>query len=101
MPDYDVECRKCGHASEQTHMMREAHFPCPKCKSKDVFTVLQPTAIRPPLDGSWEYENGGRGRYFSQLEDSVDCKPSAHNHFRSRNEAIEACKKRGFQIIDR
>lgn len=103
MPAYDTECQKCGEIWEQTHMMREPHSACPACKSKQVRTRHTAATIQfaAPLDAGWEYESGGRGRYFSQLETSKTCTRSPENYFRSRNEAMEACKRRGFDIIDK
>lgn len=100
--DYRTRCMNCEHEFDQSHLMKEPHLPCPKCKSKKVEScVFAEIRIRPPLDAGWEYENGGRGRYFPGMEQSIDCKPSAGNYFRSRNEAIESCKRRNFQIIDK
>lgn len=104
MPDYRTYCQSCKNIWDQHHLMREPHEPCPKCRSTSVNTHIESMAqvrVRAPLDSGWEYENGGKGRYFSQLEDSIDCKPSAKNYFRSRNEAMEACKRRGFTILEK
>lgn len=104
MPLYDTFCEKCDHLWEQKHLMREAHEPCPKCHSKQVRTHITLGSIQiaaNSLDAGWENEEGGRGRYFSQLEDSATCTRSPKNFFRSRNEAIEACKRRGFQILEK
>ena len=99
--EYRTICMSCRHEWEQSHLMKESHAPCPECKGEKVESVIESVNVRAPADAHWGYENNGLGRYFPQLEDSVDCKPSAKNHFRSRNEAIEACKQRGFQIIDK
>ena len=101
MPLYDTECRKCEHVWEQSHLMRESHEPCPKCGATDVFTVLQPLHVRAALDQGWEGENQGSGRYFPQFEDSIDCSKSRKNCFRSRNEAIEEGKRRGFVFLEK
>lgn len=104
MPDYDVLCLKCDTVWEQTHSMREKHAPCPKCHSNDVTTSIgNAVYFNPPLDSSWENRNGGRGEYFSQLEmksthpdhGTPDC------YFRSRKDALEACKRRGFTVISK
>ena len=104
MPNYDVLCLKCEHVAEQFHMMRESHAPCPKCGSKDVTTAISNTIhFNPALDSSWEGLNGGRGQYFSQLETNcTDPKNGSRDcYFRSRNDALEACKRRGFNIISK
>lgn len=102
MPFYDCECQDCGSVHEQRHRMADPHGPCPKCRSTSVITIFtQPVRVNPPLDRNWESLNGGRGQYFSQLEESKTCTRSAENFFRSRNDAIEACKRRGYDIISK
>ena len=99
---YETLCQKCEHVFEQEHPMKEAHHPCPKCSSKQVYSVIHGTTqFARPLDAEWEYLNGGRGQYFSQLETSKTCTRSPENYFRSRNEAMEACKRRGYTILDK
>lgn len=105
MAEYTTICLDCDHIWDQSHLMGESHTSCPKCKSKRVEAYLgnglpmQVSAAS--LDSSWEYEENGRGRYFPQLETSKTCTRSPENFFRSRNAAIEACKRRGFQILDK
>lgn len=100
--DYTTSCHKCSHEWDQSHPMKEAHEKCPKCGCKEVYSLIHGTTqIAPPLDRNWESLNGGRGQYFSQLETSKTCTRSPENYFRSRNEAIEACKRRGWDIIDK
>jgi len=99
--EYRTHCIECEFEWDQSHLMKEPHSPCPECKSRQVESVIRIVAVRQSLDAGWDGLNNGLGQYFPQLEDSIDCKPSAHNHFRSRNEGIEACKRRGFQIIDK
>ena len=98
MASYDTKCQSCENQWEQVHLMRQAHAPCPKCHSKDVKTVIGQVNVRPSQDAGWEGEENGRGRYFSQLETSATCTRSPENFFRSRNAALEACKRRGFII---
>ena len=102
--EYDVLCLDCDHVHEQSHGMREKHAPCPKCKSANVTTSISNTIrFNKPLDSNWENANGGRGEYFSQLEmksthpdhGTPDC------YFRSRKDALEACKRRGFTVISK
>lgn len=101
---YDVLCLKCDHVHEQTHSMKEAHAPCPKCKSKNVTTAIGNTIhFNPALDQNWENLNGGKGQYFSGMETEIrdPNNGSANCYFRSRNDALEACKRRGFNIISK
>lgn len=57
-------------------------------------------AIKPPVDAGWEYENGGKGREFTQFCDSryKPGDPRANRYFRSQNEAIEAAKRAGYSV---
>lgn len=102
--DYDTECQKCGKVWEQSHPMKEGHQPCPACKSKDVRSIIAPQhapRVNGFLDRDWPMLNGGRGQYFSQMETSKTCTRSPENCFRSRADAIEACKRRGFDLLDK
>jgi len=99
MPAYDTECQKCNHTWEQSHMMRESHAPCPKCKSKNVQTVITADIrINPPADMFWEYEENGKGRYCPQLERDT-AKKSDYAYCRSRYELIEKAKRQGAEIF--
>jgi hypothetical protein len=44
-------------------------------------------------DTSWGSENGGRGRYISQMADKPN-DPKAY--YKSQSEVAESCKRRGF-----
>lgn len=44
-------------------------------------------------DAGWENENGGRGRYISQIAEKLDDRGA---YCRSRTEALEKAKRRGF-----
>jgi hypothetical protein len=57
-------------------------------------------ATKPPPDMGWEGENGGRGRYISQLQrepGKEGCDPEAF--CRSRNEIEEKAKRRGMKVL--
>ncbi len=100
--EYRTRCLDCEYEFDQSHPMKESHAPCPKCASKRVESCLfGEVRIRPSLDAAWESENQGSGRYFPQFEDSVDCSKSRKNCFRSRREAIEEGKRRGFTFLEK
>lgn len=53
-------------------------------------------SIKPPVDSGWELENGGRGRYISQLQREPGPEGSDADAFcRSQSEIIEKAKRRG------
>lgn len=49
MPNYQFECKKCGHRFELTETIgdHDKHEEkCPECGSKDVAAVLTPVNVR-------------------------------------------------------
>jgi len=98
MPAYDYSCRKCGEIHEQVHGMFELPSACPHCKSKKLEKVIVAPAIKPPVDSGWESENGGRGRYISQLQTEPGPPGEKDAYCRSQSEAIEKAKRRGLQV---
>lgn len=98
---YETHCLKCEKKWTQSHRMKDKHENCPACGSDKVESVIENGSVRfsQSMDVAWETENNGLGRYFSQLETSATCTRSKENFFRSRNDAIEAAKRRGFEII--
>lgn len=97
MPLYDYGCDRCTAEWEESHPMAacsETH-PCPMCRSVSTRRIPRTTAIRPPPDSGWEYENGGRGRRISQLAKDphdMDC------CYRTQSEAADAAKARGYLV---
>lgn len=99
MPVYQYRCAECEAEWEEYHSMHETpRIPCPKCSGAQTGKCFNySVTFIGAKDANWEGENGGKGRRFSQLakhakDDSQDC------HFRSRNEAIEAAKRRGYTV---
>lgn len=98
MPLYDRFCNKCEHEWEYVCSMHDDPvLRCPNCDSRDNQKVI----VRAPLmrcrDAGWEYENGGRGRFISQLADKQD-DPAAY--CRSRDEAKEKARRKGMGVED-
>lgn len=59
-------------------------------------------ATKPPVDMGWESENGGRGRYISQLQSSPGPEGSDRNAYcRSRSEIVEKAKAKGMSVIEK
>lgn len=99
MPRYDYECRACGAVEEQIHGFNDKPSRCSHCKSRNVVKLVVPVAIKPPPDSGWETENGGRGRYISQLQRKPGPEFSDSTAFaRSQSEAIDKAKRRGFTV---
>jgi putative FmdB family regulatory protein len=103
MPKYDYSCPGCQHEEELMHSMSDCAIShaCPKCSFPDMERIIKTArAVRPPVDGFWEYENGGRGRECTQFVDNR-YKPGdkrATRYFRSQNEMIETAKREGYSV---
>lgn len=97
MPTYDYSCERCNSEWEELHSMAacsDIHH-CPMCRSQRTARIPRTTAIRPPPDSGWEYENGGRGRRISQLaKDPHDMSCC----YRTQAEAIDAAKASGHLV---
>lgn len=102
MPLYDYECPACAHSEELHHGFAECdsvHL-CPTCGA-DMHRVLTPTAYKQAPDFTWAFENGGRGRYISQLQEKPmggSLTPDKEAFCRSRNELLDKAKRKGFKI---
>lgn len=104
MPRYDGICPTCGTIEIVKRMNEFWPKKCPKCGGKEfdrVFTTA--VAFHPPADAGWEQENGGLGRYLPQAGrvKRPDGTLNPETHARSRAEAIEIFKKRGYPSIER
>lgn len=97
MPRYDYQCNGCKNEFEMVHGMHAEPAPCPHCGSKNIKKIVKVApAIKPPVDSGWENENGGRGRYISQLQDKPGPEGSDPDAYcRSQGEIIEKAKRRG------
>lgn len=97
MPRYDYDCLKCKHEFEQVHGMNAAAAPCPKCGSTNIKRVIRTApAIKPAPDSGWENENGGRGRYISQLQRKPGPEGSDPEAYcRSQKEIFTKARKQG------
>ncbi len=100
MPTYDYHCEKCKNTHEQFHGMRELPSKCPNCGSKDIVKEICLVAIKRPVDMFWENENGGRGRYISQLQKTPGRVGSDPDAFcTSQDAAMEKAKRRGLNPV--
>lgn len=96
MPTYDYHCARCDLTIEVAHRMSESpRLRCPMC-TKVLKKAVSLVAIKPPVDMFWENENGGRGRYISQLQDTPGPEGSDPTAFcRSQSEIVEKAKRKG------
>lgn len=100
MPTYDYTCDTCGHEHEQFHRMNDQPDECPNCHSSKVSKQICLVAIKRPVDMFWENENGGRGRYISQLQQTpgkMGSDPDAY--CTSQDAAMEKAKRRGLNPV--
>ncbi len=100
MPTYDYDCAACGNTHEQFHSMNEKPERCPHCGSKKITKAICLVAIKRPVDMFWENENGGRGRYISQLQKEQGKFGSDPDAFcTSQDAAMEKAKRRGLNPV--
>lgn len=100
MPRYDYECPACLRVAEIAHRMSESpRVRCPACSSVMRKAIFTAPAVKAAVDSGWESENGGRGRYISQLQRVPGPEGSDPTAFaRSQSEAIDKAKRRGFTV---
>ncbi len=78
--------------------MNEKPTPCKKCGGKVAWIAFVPN-VKAPVDMFWENENGGRGRYISQLQKEPGVGECDKDAFcRSQSEAVEKAKKRDLKV---
>lgn len=99
MPLYDGACLDCDCEFEYVHAMKDSgRVPrCPECKSRNTEKIIVALPIVRASDIGWEHESGGKGRRIAQLAKHAKDETC---YFRSRDEAKEAAKKRGFTVLD-
>ncbi len=98
MPRKDYRCEVCDDVAEQVHGMFAKPEPCAKCGGAVAWVPAVPR-IKPPADSGWENENGGRGRYISQLQRGPGIGECDRDAFcRSQSEAIEKAKRRDLKV---
>jgi len=105
MPTYEAHCNACGIEFEFIARMadRDKVPACEVCKSKKTVREFR-TAGPVWMDKDFSSENGGRGRFMSQLATpSKDGQSYDQNDpkafFRSQKDALNECKKRGLTAI--
>ncbi len=96
MPRYDGDCQKCGTIEIVKRMNDPFPRKCPSCGGAFARVFNTDIAVKAPPDSGWESENGGRGRYISQLQREPGNSGSDPEAFcRSQSEIFEKCKRRG------
>lgn len=96
MPVYCYECESCGPFEEVQSMKDDRLTSCPRCGGK-CQRVLPPPVPVHFVDHYWEQENGGKGRYISQL---ASRKGDPEAYCRNREEIIRKAEKRGQWPVD-
>jgi hypothetical protein len=99
-------CTSCDYSYDlpghiESNYERRMTYPCPACAATGTrrVTPTRVPAARSAVDQGWRFENGGRGRYISQLQRTPGRAGSDKGAFcTSQNEAIEKAKQRGFRV---
>lgn len=94
-PVHDYSCPNCGVREMYKRMTDDHYTKCPVCKAKLTYVIAAP-AVKPAPDQFWETENGGRGRYISQIQQGEKTDPNAF--CRSQSEAIDKAKRLGYRV---
>ncbi len=105
MPRYDGTCPKCGTIEIIKSMNDAWPKSCPQCKGDTFDREFNfQTSFHQAADSGWENENNGLGRYLPQagpryLDAKTKQKPNPDAYARSRSEAVDRFKKRGYPEI--
>jgi len=99
MPLYDYRCPLCLHEEERFHAMSDtSEQECPQC-GVGMHKLIATPRIKPPVDAGWENENGGRGRYISQLQRTPGPEGSDPSAYcRSQRDIFEKAARRGLSV---
>jgi putative FmdB family regulatory protein len=95
MPLFSYLCCGCGKEFDEFRHVAQRNDPAKcACGRTAHRTVERPALVRDdPTD--WRGENGGRGRYITQLQTSIGAKRDDHAYCRSRQEALDKARRRG------
>jgi putative FmdB family regulatory protein len=105
---YDFFCEGCNKEVEIVKGMNDpSPEHCPECGSKRWHRVFgSAVAVHPPADAGWESKNNGLGEFMPQLgtrylDPFTKTQPNPNAYARSRAEAIEKFKRRGYTDIQK
>ncbi len=104
MPLYDGDCQSCGIVEVYKSMNAPWPKKCPKCGAKGFDRIFNSgMGFIPAADSGWELESNGAGRYCPQLGriKRPDGSLNPDTHCRSRAEAIDKFKARGYPNIEK
>lgn len=102
MPLYDGLCPECNVVEIYKGMNEPWPKRCPKCGGREFYRQFNnAVALHAAADQGWENENGGAGHYMGQLGrlKRPDGTLNPDTHCRSRAEAIDKFKRRGYDDI--
>lgn len=95
MPLYAYSCATCFHEFDEIRSVDErGKATCPKCGGWADKQVTVPGLVRDDPT-NWASENGGRGRYITQLQQTLGSKVDKNAFCTSRQEARDKAHRRG------
>jgi putative FmdB family regulatory protein len=107
MPRYDGECLTCGTVEIVKGMNDPWPVKCPQCKGNGFTRIFTcGVAFHAPADSGWDTKNGGLGEWMPQLgkrylDGATKTQPNPDAYARSRSEAIDKFKRRGYPNIEK
>jgi putative FmdB family regulatory protein len=93
MPLYEYDCENCGPVEVEHRMGEHPSCRCGGTLTRDYRT---PPCISTDAE-DWSQENGGKGRYISQMASKQD-DPNAF--FQSRKDVHKECASKGWTAHD-
>lgn len=105
MPTYEHECAHCGLMELERRMSDPSPTSCPTCGAPGLVRIYQ-AHFHGACDANQESENNGLGKWYPQLgarflDPHTKTKPNPNAYARSRTDAIEKFKKRGYTDIEK
>lgn len=98
MPIYSYKCPTCGHTQDLLCSVADRDRRTPTCcKNFMEREVSHPQLVRSDPTG-WSDENGGRGRYITQLQKTLGSRKDPDTYCTSRQQAIDKAHRRGDRV---
>lgn len=105
MPIYEHRCERCGVIEHERRMSEPSPTQCPQCGMPGLLRIYN-AHLHGAVDAGQENENNGMGKFYPQLGPQfLDAKTKTTRnpdaHARSRVDAIEKFKRRGYSDIQK